>query len=460
MLKMYDTGMKQKSLARDMTQGSIWGQLLAFCVPVVVGDLFQQFYSIADTVIVGRLLGVQALAAVGLTGSLLFLIQGFTMGLCAGTCIVTSQTFGAFGVKIAREEDVKKSLNTVSFTCYSITILLTILSEIALPWLLRIMKTPEDVYPLSLKYVRIIFAGLIANTFYNVISCKLRALGDSKTPLYFLILSSILNIILDYVCIKFLGMGVEGAAYATVFAQMISAVLCTVYSRYNFDLLKSKFKDMFDTNAKLCFDHLKIGVSMGFQFSVTSIGVIVEQRFLNTYGTNAIAGFTAGSRVESLITACFFALGTSMATFCGQNIGAKRPDRVKQGVRIALLIGLGLVAISTMLMLVFGEGIIALFVGSEVNAEVYEYGLVFMKVVGVCFIALHILVVYRNALQGLGNSIVPLIGGIMESVSRIVGALFLPKLFGYLGVCMLEPIAWFLTAAILFITYRVWYSKN
>lgn len=452
--------MKQKSLAKDMTQGSIWSQLLAFCVPVVVGDLFQQFYQIADTVIVGRLLGVQALAAVGLTGSILFLVQGFTMGLCAGTCIVTSQKFGAFGAKIGTEEDVKKSLNTVTFTCFSISIILSLLSELTLPWLLKIMKTPEDVYPLSLQYTRIIFAGLVVYAYYNVISCKLRALGDSKTPLIFLIVSSVLNIILDYVCIKFFKLGVAGAAYATVFAQLISAVLCTIYSRLYFDLLKSKFKDAFDTNIKLCLEHLKIGVSMGFQFSVTSIGVIVEQRFLNMYGTNAIAGFTAGTRVESMITACFFALGTSMATFCGQNIGAKRADRVKQGVRIAFKIGLILVAVSTTLMLVFGKGIIALFVGSEVNAEVYEYGLIFMRVVGVCFIMLHILVVYRNALQGLGNSLIPLIGGVLESVSRVLGALFLPRLFGYVGVCMLEPIAWFLTAALLFITYRKWYSKN
>ena len=452
--------MRQRASVKDMTQGSIWGQLLAFSLPVIVGDLFQQFYSIADTVIVGRLLGVQALAAVGLSGSILFLVQGFTMGLCAGTSIITSQKFGAFGAKIAAEEDVKKSLNTVSLICFSITLAITLISELSIPWLLRIMKTPQDVYPLSLKYIRIIFAGLIANTYYNVISCKLRALGDSKTPLIFLIVSSVLNIVLDYVCIKFFGLGVAGAAYATVFAQLISATLCTVYSRRNFDLLKSEFTDVFKTNAKLVKEHLKPGVSMGFQFSVTSIGVIVEQRFLNAYGTNAIAGFTAGARVESLICACFFALGTSMATFCGQNIGAKRPDRVKQGVKTAMLIGLVLVAISTTLMLVCGKGIIALFVGSEVNAEVYDYGLTFMRVVGVCLIMLHILVVYRNALQGLGNSLIPLIGGLLESLSRIAGVFFLPGLFGYLGVCMLEPIAWFLTSAVLYITYRIWCSKN
>lgn len=444
----------------DMTQGSIWSQLLAFCIPVIVGDLFQQFYSIADTVIVGRLLGIEALAAVGLTGSLLFLVQGFTQGLCAGTCIVTSQRFGSFQAKIGTEKDVKKSLNTVTLTCFSITVIMMIASEAALPWLLRIMKTPEDVYPLSLLYVRIIFAGLIINTFYNVVACKLRALGDSRIPLIFLIVSSVLNIILDYVFISFFHMGVDGAAYATVLAQLISAVLCIAYSRKYFEILKFRFKDIFDTDIKSCLHHLKIGVSMGIQFSVTSIGVIVEQRFLNTYGTNAIAGFTAGTRVESLITACFFALGTSMATFCGQNIGAKRPDRVKQGVKIAFWIGCVMCAIATTLMLVFGRGIIAIFVGSEATAEVFEFGLMFMRVVGVCFIALHILVIYRNALQGLGYSVIPLIGGILESVSRIVAATFLPKLFGFMGVCMLEPVAWFLTSAVLFITYRLWYSKN
>lgn len=444
----------------DMTQGSIRKQLLFFSLPVIIGDLFQQLYSIADTIIVGRLLGLDELAAVGLTGSLLFLVLGFTQGLCAGTCIVTSQKFGSFSSGYESEEEVRKSLNTVTLLCFSITIIITIISELSLPWLLRLIDTPKEIYPLSLKYVRIIFAFLIANTFYNVISCKLRALGDSKIPLLFLIVSSILNIILDYVFIAFLGFKVDGAAYATVLAQIISALLCVMYSRKSFPILKLKLKDIFNTDFKYCLKHLKIGVSMGIQFSVTSIGVMVEQRFLNSFGTNAIAGFTAGSRIESLITTCFFALGTSMATFCGQNIGAQRPDRVKQGVKIAFNIGLIICMISTLLMLLFGRGIIALFVGQNASEKVYEYGTTFMKIVGVCLIALHILVIYRNSLQGLGYSLIPLIGGVLETVSRLSAAMFLPALFGYSGVCMLEPIAWFLTSAVLFITYRIWYSKN
>lgn len=449
-----------KTKMTDMTQGSIRKQLLAFCLPVIIGDLFQQFYSIADTIIVGRLLGLDELAAVGLTGSLLFLVLGFTQGLCAGTCIVTSQRFGSFSSKLGTEDDVKKSLNTVTLICFSITLIITVASELALPWLLHLIDTPQDIYPLSLKYVRIIFAGLLANTFYNVVSCKLRALGDSKIPLLFLIVSSLLNIILDYVFISFLGFQVDGAAYATVLAQLISGLLCVLYSRKYFPILKFKIKDIFKTDLKACFEHLKTGVAMGIQFSVTSIGVMVEQRFLNECGTNAIAGFTAGSRIESLITTCFFALGTSMATFCGQNIGAQRPDRVKKGVRISFAIGLVMCLFATLLMLLFGRGIIALFVGSDVPEEVYEYGTTFMKLVGICLIALHVLVIYRNSLQGLGYSLIPLIGGILESVSRITAAFFLPAMFGYPGVCMLEPIAWFLTSIVLFITYRIWYSKH
>lgn len=450
----------KKTLASDMTQGSIWKQLLKFCIPIVVGDLFQQFYSITDSIIVGRLLGVQALAAVGLTGSLVFLVLGFTQGLCAGTCIVTSQRFGAFKAGIGSEQEVKKSLNTVTFLAVLITILLTVISELSLKWLLTVMNTPEDVFNDSLLYIRIIVGGLFANTYYNAIACKIRALGDSRTPLLFLIVSSILNIVLDYVFIAFFGFGVDGAAYATVLAQLISAVLCTIYSRHHFDILRFRLKDIFDTDFKACAKHLKIGFPMGLQFSVTSIGVIVEQRFLNAFGSLAIAGFTAGTRVESLITTCFFALGSSMATFCGQNIGAKRPDRVKQGVKIAFLTGMCFCLLATGSMFLFGRPIIALFVGSDVSEEVYTYGITFMRIVGVCFPVLHILVVYRNALQGLGNSLIPLIGGLLETVSRVTAAPIFTKAFGFRGVCMLEPVAWFLTSAVLFINYRKWVSEN
>lgn len=452
--------MSTKDKAIDMTQGSIWNQILFFCVPVIVGDLFQQFYTIADTIIVGRLLGVTALAAVGLTGSLTFMVFGFTQGLCAGMCIITSQRFGAFSAKLTPEKSLKDSINTVSFLAVFITFVISIVSFCSVNGLLRMINAPDNVAPLSAQYLKILFGGMIANTVYNVIQCKLRALGDSKTPLIFLIIATFLNIGLDYLFIATFKMGVSGAAYATVLAQGIAALGCEIYSRLRFQVLRTSLLDLFRTNGKLCFLHLKMGVPMGLQYTITSIGVLIEQRCLNVYGELAIAGFTAGSRVESLVSCCFFALGSSMATFCGQNIGAKRVDRVKQGVRISFWLGIILSVISTTLLLVFGRSIINLFVNSDAPEEVFNCGITFMKIAGLCFPFLHILVMYRNSLQGIGYSLIPFIGGALETVSRIVCATFLPAMFGYAGVCMLEPVAWFLTAFVLFITYRTWASKN
>lgn len=452
--------MSDENKTIDMTQGSIWAQLLMFCGPVIIGDLFQQFYTIADTIIVGRLLGVTALAAVGLTGSLTFMVFGFTQGLCAGMCIITSQRFGAFSARISTEKDLKDSINTVSFLAIFITLVISLLSLCTVNGLLRMINAPDNVAPLSETYLRILFGGMIANTVYNIIQCKLRALGDSKTPLIFLIVASLLNIVLDYAFIALFDMGVAGAAYATVLAQALAAIGCEIYSRIKFSILRTSFLDLFRTNMGLCFKHLKMGVPMGLQYTITSIGVLIEQRYLNVYGELAIAGFTAGSRVESLVSCCFFALGSSMATFCGQNIGAKRIDRVKQGVTISFWLGIILSVISTTLILVFGRSIISLFVNADASEEVFNCGMTFMKIAGLCFPFLHILVMYRNSLQGIGYSFIPFIGGALETVSRVICSTFLPALFGYAGVCMLEPVAWFLTAFVLFITYRIWASKN
>lgn len=452
--------MKNIAQTRDMTNGSIWGQLLSFCLPVIIGDLFQQFYSIADTIIVGRLLGVDALAAVGLTGSLTFMVFGFIQGLSSGACIITSQRFGAFSNQIATEDDVRKSLNTVAFLSVFITLILSAISFFYTDGLLKLINTPDDVFGLSRTYLRILFAGMMANTIYNVISCKLRALGDSKTPLIFLIVASLLNIVLDFVFIAVFNLGVGGAAYATVLAQLLAAVSCEVYSRVNYPMLRLKIRDMFDTNKALCLEHLKMGVPVGLQFTITSIGVVIEQRYLNFYGAVAIAGFTAGAKVENLVSACFFALGSSMATFCGQNIGARKPQRVKDGVRIAFWIGMILCALSFALMMIFGRSIIGLFVSPDSVEEVFEYGLVFMKIAGICFPFLHVLVLFRSSLQGLGYGFIPFVGGALETVSRLICSFFLPAMFGYTGVCMLEPVAWFLTSAVLFIAYSRWSVKN
>ena len=313
-------------MTKDMTTGSPVKLILFFSIPLLIGNIFQQFYSMVDTIIVGRFLGVKALAAVGSTGSMSFLILGFVLGLCSGFSVLISQKFGAND-----NEGLREAVASSIILSVIMAIIITIISIFTAKPLLHLMNTPNDIINDSYSYIVVIYAGTTAAFFYNMISSILRALGDSKTPLYFLIVSSILNIILDLVFIINFKMGVAGAAYATVIAQGVAGLLCLIYTSKKFSMLKLE-KKHFIAGTKHFVNHLKIGIPMALQFSITALGVIILQAAINAFGSNVVAAHTAASKVEQLVMQPSITFGVTMATYCAQNLGAGNIERIKEGV--------------------------------------------------------------------------------------------------------------------------------
>lgn len=433
-------------MTKDMTAGSPAKLILFFSIPLLIGNIFQQFYSMADTVIVGRFVGVQALAAVGSTGSLSFLIMGFVMGICGGFSVIVAQKFGAND-----EDGVRRSVATSIILCIIITIILTIISVVSAKPLLHLMNTPDDIIGDATAYITIIYAGTFATVFYNMISSILRALGDSKTPLYFLIVSSILNVVLDLVFIINFSMGAKGAAYATVISQAVSGLLCLIYTRKKYKILRLQKKDwIFDKNFAL--KHLKIGIPMALQFSITAIGVMVIQSALNAFGSTVIAAYTASSKVEQLVTQPAVTFGVTMATYSGQNLGAGKLNRIKEGVKKCTIISLIFSIIAGIVVVFFGKYFIELFISGD-QENVIGYAQQYLNIIAIFFPILSLLFIYRNTLQGIGHAFVPMMAGAAELLARFVVAFTLPVLLGYTGICLASPLAWIAATIPLSITY-------
>lgn len=317
----------KNNMTNDMTKGNPVKLILLFSIPLLIGNIFQQFYNMVDTIIVGRFVGVDALAAVGSTGSMVFLVNGFATGLTSGFAVLVSQKFGAKDEKGLR----KAVASAVILTVISV-IVVTLVSLIGAKPLLNLMNTPENIMADAHTYIKIIYGGVVATVAYNLIASILRALGDSKTPLYFLIVASILNVILDLVFIINFKMGVAGAAYATIISQGVSAILCLVYTYKKFIILRLKKED-FNVKRKYYHKHLKIGIPMALQFSITAIGIMTVQGALNVFGSIVIASYTAASKALQLVMQPAITFGVTMATYCGQNLGAKEYSRIKEGVK-------------------------------------------------------------------------------------------------------------------------------
>lgn len=435
-----------------MTTKTPWKVILMFSIPLLIGNLFQQFYSMADAIIIGRLVGIKELAGVGATGAMSFLVIGFATGITGGFAVVTAQRAGTGNL-----EDIKSSMAASACLCGGITLVLTAFSVVTAGPLLKFLNTPEDIFPFAHRYIFIIYAGLGATIYYNMISGILRAIGDSKTPLYFLIASSILNIILDLVVILKFHAGVTGAALTTVMAQLISALSCNFYvvKRYpQFRLEKRHFKK-FTSEA---WRHLRIGLPMALQFSVTAVGIMIFQAYLNQYGSSAIAGYTAASKVENLVTQPFTTLSVAMEVYCGQNYGAGNKMRIRQGIRSSLLIGMIAVIVASCLNLFLGRQMIALFL-DRYDTEIVEYGYHYLFIIAVFFWLLCALQIIRSSLQGMGEAMVPLAGGVIELCSRWGGCLLLMAPAGYIGVFLTTPLAWGLTLVLLFARY-VWIIRK
>lgn len=422
-------------MTNDMTSGRPARLILLFSLPLLAGNLFQQFYNMADTIIVGRTVGVNALAAVGATGSINFLILGFVMGVTSGFAVVTAQRFGA-----GDEAGVRRSVATSIILSIAVTAVVTLISVLGTMPLLRLMNTPEDIIDDAYSYIVVIFLGIAASVLFNLFSCILRSLGDSRTPLIFLIIACLLNIGLDFACILIFKMGVAGAAWATIAAQLIAGLLCMGYSFKRFPILRLHKED-FKFDWAFAWHHLRIGLPMAFQFSITAVGTMVLQAALNNLGSASVAAFTAASKIDQLASQPLQSLGTAMATYAAQNYGAGQVARIRKGVRscclistIASLVGGGLVILA-------GPLLIRLFVG-DAEQLVYDRAQEYLIVLAIFYTVLGLLFVFRNTLQGVGSSSITLFAGVSELLMRSFAAIFLAQWMGYLGICLASPIAW------------------
>ena len=438
-------------MSKDLTQGRPFRVLLQFSLPVIAGNLFQLFYTLADTVIVGRTLGAQALAAVGSTTIVIYFVLCFVQGFTGGFGICLAQRFGA------RDENGQRSSAAVSWLLSAgfaviITVLFCALAHPILQW----MRTPEDIYAEAYSYMFIVLLGTGATVFYNMISNMLRSLGDSRTPLFFLIFSALLNVALDLVFILPLKMGVAGAAWATVLSQLLSAVLCTVVGMRNFDVLRTRRADFADWR-RAAAKHLAVGFPMGFQMSVMCIGQLAMQTGVNSLGSVAVAGYTAATKVDQLSVLMNNAFGIALSSFVAQNYGAGQYRRISEGVRACL----AQIELCNVLMCALLLGcrhlVVPLFLDSP-TAEVIRYSDGYLFAVCPFYVVLGLLMVFRTAIQSMGNSRTPFEACVIELVMRILGsvglaALLAPYGLSYTGICLSHTLAWLGATALLMPVY-------
>ena len=429
-----------------MTAGNPTKIILDFTFPIFIGNVFQQFYNMADTVIVGKFVGTKALAAVGSTGTIMFLILGFVLGMTAGFTVLTAQKFGAGDMKAMRQ-----TVGGAAVLSILVTIVLTAGSMLFMKPLLHFMHTPADIFDDAYSYIMIICAGIAAQMLYNLLASVLRALGNSKVPLYFLILSALLNIVLDLVLIIVFHIGAPGAAYATVISQGVSGVLCLVYIVKKIPVLHLERED-WKPKAHLLKIQLGIGIPMALQYSITAIGTMMVQTSLNLLGSGLVAAFTAASKIEQVVTQAYVALGTTMATYCAQNIGAGKVQRIRSGFRSATIMSFVYAVISAILIMTVGKYMTYLFVSGDV-AEIMASVDIYLKCVGIFFIPLAVVNLYRNGIQGMGYGILPMMAGVAELVGRGIVAVIAAGKRSYVGVCLASPIAWIFAAALLIVMY-------
>ena len=433
-------------MEKNMTTGSPGKNILYFALPVFAGNLFQQIYNVVDTVIVGRFVSTEALAAVGSTGTINFMILGFMTGLMAGITVLTSQRFGAGDMR-----GMRKSVASAGMIALVSTVLMTVISLLSMHRLLVLMNTPDDIFDDAYRYIMIICAGILVQALYNLFACILRALGNSKVPLYFLLLSASMNIILDLVSIIVLKMGVAGAAYATVISQGVSAALCLVYMIRKVPILRLKRED-FQVDTILVKNQLAVGLPMAFQYSITSIGTTMVQTALNTLGSTYVAAFTAASKCDQMVGQAFVALGSAMATFAAQNVGAGRYDRVRKGFARATMFGIVFSVVMGTVMYFFGYVVTGLFVSGDIT-QIEGMVDIYMKFIALFLIPLTVVNVYRNGIQGMGYGLLPMMAGVAELVGRGGVALAAIHFHSYTGVCMASPAAWVLASSLLLIMY-------
>lgn len=435
----------------DMTKGSPLKHILLFSVPLLIGNVFQQLYNIADLVIVGRTLGVESFAAVGAVAPLFFLITFIIVGLTNGFAVVTGQRFGAKDIQGVRNSVVISTILSVI-----VTFIFSSIFALSMNYILKWMNVPDNIYHNAFWYVEIIIIGLIATTMYNMLASIIRALGDSKTPLYFLIIASLINIILALIFIIVFHMEVPGSAIAVILSQGISVILCTIFIKYKFPILRIhrnewfiKFdKDFYDS----AYEHLKIGVPMAVQFSILGISILIIQSVCNSFGSNVIAAMTAALRIEQIATLPMMSFGVALAAYVAQNFGARKFKRIRLGVIKTSTINIALSIVMAFVMRFWGTNIIGAFIGTATK-EIINIAHSYLLISTIFYFFLGQIFIYRNALQGMGETVFPLLSSIAELVMRAFTAVYLAIKFGYIGMFYAGPIAWVSASTVLFLGY-------
>ena len=433
---------KSSSPAKDLTVGSPMKLILGFAFPMFLGLLFQQFYSLVDTMIVGKYLGVDPFAGVGSTGSLNFIVIGFCMGLCSGFSVPISQSFGAKDFPLLR----KMVTNSV-WLCTFFSVVITTLMLVFCRPVLTLMNTPENIFEYAYIYIFIIFAGIPCTILYNMTAAILRALGDSKSPIIFLAISSVINIGLDLLLIIVFRMGVEGAALATVVSQGVSGVISIIYIKKKFDILAMEKGD-WKLERHLAGKLTGVGIPMGLQYSITGIGSVILQTAVNGLGSIYVASMTAGSKINIFLACPFDALGQTMAPYAGQNIGARKLDRVGKGLRAACIIGFIVSGLMVVVVKLFGGQLTMLFL-DEKDPVIMQNSTQFLIIVSAFYCLLTLVNTVRFTIQGMGFSSLAIIAGVMEMIARGIAGMLLVPAFGYLGACYSSPLAWLLADAFL-----------
>ena len=420
---------------RDMTEGSPARNILNFALPLVLGYVLQHLYQVVDAAIVGRWVGVEGLAAVGASSSIMFLFLGFCNGACAGFSVPVAQAFGAKEYSLMRQYVA----NAIRIGIW-ISVLLTIPICVLCSPILRLVNVPDDIFHQAWIYLMLQFLGIPLAIAYNLLAGFIRSLGNSKEPFYFLLVSSATNIILDLIFVIVFRWGVFGAGFATLISQIVSASLC-----YSFIIRQMKMLIPVGEERRYDSDHvthlLNNGIPMGLQFSITGIGVIMLQRANNALGTMYVAAFTASMRVKYVFTTVFENIGVAMATYCGQNIGARRLDRVKSGLKAATGIMLVYFVFTFAVIFPFADEMMALFVDPS-QRQIIDLASQYMRISNYFYPVLGMLTIFRYSIQGLGYSTLSLMSGVMEMLARCAVSIWMVPAMGFMGVCLGDPAAW------------------
>lgn len=437
-----------------MTTGNPFRLIMEFVIPIFIGNLFQQLYLMSDTLIVSRLLGVEALAAVGAVSPFSFMVVGFAQGLTMGFTAILSQRYGA-----GDERGMRKVYAMSTFLTFIISIVLSLVfTSLARP-MLKMVNTPNNILDMAVEYISIIYIFLIFQVLYNLYAGVLRSLGDSKSPLIFMIISAVTNIILDIVAIAVFNMGVGGAAYATVFSQGLSALFSFIYIKKHFTLLKP-LKEEKQLDKALSKVLLKVGLPGAFQYSITAISCILIQASLNNFGSDTVAAYSVANKIENMMTQFFPALGIGISTFAGQNLGAGKLDRVRKGFRSSVYMNICYSIFALFICHLFASPMSKLFIDANNSSPiVIEQSIFYVKTMSLFFIPLGFIFIFRTGCQGLGSGKIPMLSAIIELIARATTSFSLPIFFGFLGICLSNAISWMSAGFILPFVYLAFMRK-